>query len=351
MPVKTLSKHLDVTAEINAVIDYVRLKWTPIENLDILVNQLQVRAFHDWRSFFDPSIGGMAGTLSGLHGQRKELLAKAYTGIALETAIVMDKPAQLIMHLLTQALALKDAARKLDGEWNFENASAATCRSARLRHPTLGYAVPKGWQAAGQGYDPNVHMAEYDNKADADLFQGTDLEAPRTQPLHQMISLPQVAHNEIEHRKKPANTLVSSIYSHFLGVREYLNTVQLVSAIESLTDWNAKGLVTHLDLATEHPMLNVMLKLMPQAQDLDFDAAVAQATQRALEFERMSDEQKAQRRESLVAQTREIVRAAQSPTAQEKAEQQAHERTVHRLLIEAYGTNGPDPKNDYGLTL
>lgn len=351
MPVKTLSKQLDVTDEIHAVIDFVRQKWTPIENLDVLVNQLQVRAFHDWRSFFDPSAADMAVTLSGLHRQREEALAKAYTGIALQTAISLDKPTQLVKHLLTQALALREPARKLDGEWHFENASTAACRGARLRHPTLGNATPKGWREVGQGYDPKEGMAAYDNKADADLFQGTDLEAPRTQPLHQMISLPQVAHNEVEHRKRPANTLIASIYSHFLGVREYLNTVQLTSAIESLTDWRAEGLVKHLDLSTEHPMLGVMLKLMPETQDKDFDVAVAEATQAAAEFERMSDEQKAQRRESLVEQTREMLRAMQSPTAQEKAEQQAHERKIHQLLIEAYGTNGADPKNECGLTL
>jgi hypothetical protein len=327
-----------VSTEVRAVSDFVRLKWSPIENLETLVSELQVRAFHDWRSFFDPSLAGFSSTLSALRGKREEILAQDFSGVQLEVAIQMDQPAKIIQHLIGSALTLKDNTRLLDGKWSFERSSASVSKGARLRHPGLSHALPLAWsdQAAA---DRDSSLDSYDVEAEAALFEGTDLEAARTFPFHQAISYRHVLHNLEESGKKPADTLISSIYSHFLGVREYLNTAELVSSIEDMTDWQAPGLVLAGDFHASTPLLAVMLQLAPAEEAAhDLDATVASVIKARDEYASLHDEEKAHRREKVLAETREMMRAMTNPTDKEKAEEQAENQKIHDLLVRAFGS-------------
>lgn len=339
---KPLQKDLDVQAEVRAVVDFVQQKWTPIDSLGTLVSELQEKAFSDWRATFDALDGSFSATISGLVQKRDAALADQYDGTELSVAIDLDRPRRLLIHLLGSAMELQEPAMNIDGPWNFERSANAAYKGASLRHPGLSEAQPLGWRELRLGYARHDGMVEYDLKADADLFKGTDLDAPRTQPFHQMISLPQAMYNDVENRKRPASTLVSAIYSHFLGIRQYLNTAEMISSIEKLADWEVDGPVQGVQFTSQQPLVNVMLKLLPEQNVADFRAAVAAEVKSIAEYEALTDQEKASRRTELSNSLKAMLN---SPSVEDIKQDQLHKTLVRKLLVDAYGTRERDPQN------
>lgn len=288
---KDLTPQFDLDAEIKAVAKFIAQKWTPIENLEVLVREVQQTAFRigsTWIEQYDT--GSLAYDLGTARAEKLGLtLSPAEAGLV----DVYDAPCAFMTAVFMAMRKLREAGLNYFKVWDYSRQASAVYSAVADRFPGLPVARPHGWDALAENYCDFDGQEEYNPREDRALFEGGYVAESGSPAFTSAVALPYVMYSEKCQSRKASHELVAAIFSHFLGIREYLNSQAFMEALKALDLENLPGPVFTLDgLALENPFLQVILQAM---RELPTEEEYRKAVQNRLDFELLSDEEKAAR--------------------------------------------------------
>lgn len=284
-----LAPECDREAEIQAVTKFIAQKWTPIENLEGLVREVQQTAYRigsTWIEQYDT--GSLAYDLS--HA-RAEKLGLTLPPVEAGLVGLYDAQCAFMNAVFMSMSKLREAGLSYHKQWDYSRQASAVYSSVSSRFSGLPGARPHGWDALAENYSDFDGQEEYNPREDRALFEGVRNAEWQSMGFTSAVALPYVMYSEKCQSSKASRELVAAIFSHFLGIREYLNTQAFMEALKALDVESQPGPVFTLDgLAIENPFLQVVLQTM---RDVPTEEEYRNAVQGRLNFELLSDEEKA----------------------------------------------------------
>lgn len=310
---KTLTPDINVDEEVKAVAAFIAQKWTPIENLEQLVREIQQTAFRIGATWIDQYDTGSAA--HDLGEARAEKLKERLSEAEAHSVEFHDAYCWFFTTIWWAARRLREMGLNLHSKWDFERRVSAVHASVASRFPGLVTARPHGWDALAKDYTDFDGQEEYRPGPDRDLFQGHDSGGQSS--FTYQVALPYVMYSEFCQGRKASSELVGAIFSHFLGIREYLNTQAFIQALKDLDLVNKPGPVFTMEgVVVENRFLKVILDA---SDGPPFEEEYRRCVAGHLRFEAMSEEGKRQLQAHNQARIAELMASLRtSPTADDE---------------------------------
>lgn len=287
---------MDMDSEVTAIVDFINHKWSPIPDLEKLVTKVRDQALYDGRAWF--AEGEFSVSLIGLGTKRLELVESVLDNPEKKNlAFFYDNVRNALEQFRQSAKTMHAAALTLDVDDNrkhFEQYTKPLFNQLRKEFPGFSKSKPLGWAEFAKNYTDYAGQQEYRAEPDRELYQGVDPEG-RSWHLVEKLALPYLMYDDKCQGNSPTYMLVSSIYSHFLGVNEFINTKNLIKAVKKNLQLNEPGLSFDLRIKpkTGNSHLDILVaKMQPLPTRQDFFKSLNSRR----EFEALSEEEKAERK-------------------------------------------------------
>ncbi|HDR9105969.1 TPA: hypothetical protein QDB04_002825 [Burkholderia vietnamiensis] len=320
---KKLAADINLDEEVTLLAEFISQRWTPIAGLQTMFTEIRDAALHAGRGWLESH--GIWEKTRDMEKARQELLMQAMgpkTGDAVE---YYDALCTLLDSIGSSATGLRDAGRALDGAWDYERRVKAVLAALTPRYPDLAGARPLGWESMEKGYRDFDGMAEYDPSVDHELFKGTLVEGHGAPDFVGRIALPYVMYDEMCQGRKACYVLVGAVYSHFLGIVEFLNTHRVIEDLASaFPQLREPVMLYERKVTTANPFLKVAIELArPAPKKEEFEQSLANK----VAFEALSDEEKAQKKadnSKRILQLLDALKSGSPAEDQKYAEEKQH---------------------------
>lgn len=328
---KELNPEVNIDYEIDAIVDFVGLKWTPIDNLKEIVTAIKDKATHDARALFDTyDVFEYAHPLIEARRNKLEQVSNS------KSAYLYDHTCHLLNEIIIHSSKVRDGALNIDGNWYFENKTKPIVKGLIKQYPELSKIKPNGWNAFIKNYSDFDGQEEYDPEEDRNLFRGVNTESACAADLPGRLALPYVAYDDRCQGRKPSEVLIGSIYAQFIRIMEYKNSLGVCNALEALGLPNTDSLVFELNIKTDNPLLKVIMALAsePYTED-DYLESLAETAK----FEALPEEErrriKAERAEEISQMLSDMLKTDVS--SKPDLEELNQNNKVKELLIQEFG--------------
>jgi hypothetical protein len=336
---KALAKDLNLDDEHMAIFTFVTERWGDISGLGSMIQYLRKQAFHDARACFDPyKINAAARSMGELRVNALNLAFEG--GIKPNLAQYYDHLYQLSSSITLNGFELADAGLELNGELDYTLKMRLLEKHIYTHMPGLKTTRPHGWAALRKGYEEGDGIREYDISPDLELFNGSDTRKGTSSNFVERMGLPFLMYDEVAQGRTAPHVLIGAVYSHFFRIREFLNTLELITALEQVSDWNAPRLTTNETLVSNNPLLDAFVKLMGDVNgEEEFLAAVSAKDA----FDARPEEEKlAIRKENAGGILKALERLKQdTPSEDIDKEEKEHDRFA-KVLADVFSEAKPD---------
>lgn len=330
---------LNFDQELKHLVDYIKLKWEPLADIEAIFKLAAAAALVDARAWFDKHTIWEA--IMAVVEAREEALA---AGTGMRFAYHYDGPC----HCLSQARHALDhvhaAALQLEHTpWDYSRQVSRLTSRIKAEYPQLANARPLGWALLANGYEDFDGQEEYCKtqvRHDQALFQGLDAQGTLSPDFVYRTALPYVMYDEVCQCHAAPEVLVGAVYSYMMGLREHQNTREIVGALQHLAVYlpTPSAPAVGVLLSSWHPILAALLKIQEQPAPTreEYEKAVAQAAA----FNALSPEERAARCQENEARAdawlKELLSEKRDP-AKENAEREkeAARRTQIQALFRA----------------
>jgi hypothetical protein len=341
--VKELTKDVNLDDEHMAIFTFVTERWGGILGLGSMIKHIKKQAFHDARACFDPyKINTAARSMGEL---RVNALNLALEGkIKPSLAHYYDHLCQLTSSITLNSFQLEVAGIEINGDLDYTSKMRVLEKLMYTNMPGLKTTRPHGWAALRKGYEEGDGIREFDTTPDMELFKGSDTRKGTSSNFVERMGLPYLMYDEVAQGRTAPHVLIGAIYSHFFRIREFLNTHDLISALEQVSDWNAPRLTFNEALASTNPLLNAFVKLMVDVQgEKEFLAAVAAKEA----FDAKPEEEKLAIRKGNVGGILQVLDRLKKENTQEDIDKEEQERARFAgVLADVFAEVTPDPRYD-----
>lgn len=333
---RKLEETICLDDEVNAIAAYIRLKWSPLDNLEQLVQDVRVAAEHAARAFFDEH--AVWEVTVAADDAREAMLTKQY-GDGRPTLCYYDAGCQLINNIRDGLHNVRAAALEIDGAWDYERSVDKVLFALQSKYPDLIGSRPIGWDRLEAGYNDFDGQEEFDGRGDQALFQGTKVESVGSGDFVIRTALPYVMYDEKCQGRKAHYVLVGAIFSQFLLITEHLNTHKACRDLEAVVSTLPQEHVFELAIEPQTPVLKTLIKQgKPYATRLEYEEAVAQVAV----YDALSDAEKAFKRTESEASMAAFMDELTKPSARKSYKEHQAEKDltiepIKVLLKEALG--------------
>lgn len=244
---------LNLDEELTAIADFLRLTWTQIDNLESVLARIRAAALRAGRLWIDDTM--MGNHARGLVKRRKNCLeAQGVSDLASHS---FDALTHYLEAWWLKATFLRQTAVDLDGQWNYSASVTALLAELRGEFPLIEKAQPLGYADSVKAYRAGVH-GDTDAGPDYEQFTGTKVEGVLSGDFVERTYLPSVTFWTVTQAYTPDEILVGAVFSHFLLLKGYLNSVEICKAIDILVPSIDGPIVFELDVSTDCPLLNAL---------------------------------------------------------------------------------------------
>lgn len=332
---KDLTAAINLNEEVAHLAEFIRQKWTPIDNLEALFTEIRDAALHAARGWFDAHT--VWERVTDWQDARAALLQGTLTLGADTHVDLYDAICTLLYDISRELRDVREAALALDGDWDFERRVRAIELRLSSRYPDLAGARPLGWAELALGYCDCDGQAEYDPRPDRELFQGSRVDGPSA-GFTSRVALPYVMYDHTCQSQKAPSVLVGAVFAHFLGIAEYLNTQALIHNLAAaLPDLQTPDMLferNEQNLKAHHPVLTVLLQL---ARPCKTKASFEEHLVISAQYAALSEEEKAKlQADNHDAIAKLIARLKSRPSTEEVQERTAAKQHRIVLLKEAF---------------
>lgn len=336
---KALTKDVNLDDEQMAIFAFVTERWGGITGLSSMIQHLRRQAFHDARACFDPyKINRAARSMGELRVNALNLAFEG--GIKPDLAHYYDHLYQLSSSITINSFQLEDAGIEINGDLDYTSKIRVLEKLMYTNMPELKTTRPHGWVALRKGYEEGDGIREYDPSPDLELFKGSDTRKGTSSNFVERMGLPYLMYDEVAQGRTAPHVLIGAIYSHFFRVREFLNTHELISALEQVSDWNAPRLTINEALVSTNPLLNAFVKVIGDVNgEEEFLAAVAAKEA----FDARPEEEKLAIRKGNAGGILKVLERLKQKTTPEDIDKEESERArFTKVLAEAFSGVKPD---------
>lgn len=307
LDLKEITVDMDMDAEVTAIVDFISQKWSPIPDLEKLITKVRDQALFDGRGWFNESEFTLR--LMDLSDQRVKMLEEIIDDPEQKSQVFLyDNVRSAIDQMRTSAKVMREAGLTLDVDVQdkyFEQYTKPLAKEIHNKFPGFSRSKPLGWAESAKNYTDYAGQEEYRAEADRDLFQGVDSKG-RSWHLVEKLALPYLLYDDKCQGRSPTYMMVSSVYSHFLGIREFINTKEMITAVEKLLPFHEPrisfGLVVSTD--TGNSLVDILVgRLKPFPTKKESDQSLLQQR----EFSALSEEAQAERKRINSVRVKEMI--------------------------------------------
>lgn len=330
---KPFHTDLSITEEIQAVADFLALKWEPVDNLTGIVQSVQKAAFHDGRAAIDGAEVG--GFISDIMRRRADMLQGMMENpVEKMFATMFDGPTQVLIAFSTHARQLAEVGLNVDEKWSYERQVRAAQIRVERNFPGLSTALPAGWQEFKDKVKEGKENIDYSLAEDKLAFAGSMLETCRSLSLVEQLALHNLQYGDEGQGRTPQYALISAIYSHFSNIQLKLISHELMSAIDRMTDWDIPEHCFRIPELKESD--NIFAKLLiSKVGEARQESEFRQAVESKLEFDAKPEEE----RNAIQQANRERMKSEMTPTYWKAMDEQIEREKASSLeeLRQAFG--------------
>lgn len=304
---KQITVDMDMDAEVAAIVDFLNHKWSAIPDLEEIVTRLRDQALYDSRAWFNK--GTFTTRMIDLAEDRLKLVEAVLDDPDEKSMVFMYDNVRSALEMIRRPVeVMAEAALSLDVDNQkkyFEDYTRPIAKKLAKEFPRYAKSKPLGWAEFAKGYQEFAGQAEYDAKPDHELYQGVD---PKGYSWHlvEKLALPYLMYDDKCQGRSPTYMLVSSIYSHFLSVSEFINTQKLIAAVEGYLPFDEPGLLLGLELKAETGNAHLDI-LVSKAGPLPSKDELDKNLQAKREFAALSAEEQAERRAANALRMKEMM--------------------------------------------
>lgn len=258
---KTLTADINLDEEVGHLAEFIRLKWTPIADIEPVLREIRAAAFQAARAWFDHDVLDVEA--SKLEDARAAMLKRELDLTNDSSVAYYDALCTLLGSISLQARNLREAAEALDGDWNFGARVGKLHAHLADKYPSLLGARPLGWcdDALSDDDDRALQKREH---AECAKFNCAAVSSTMSPEFPIRAALSSVMFEEKSRGRKAASSLVGAAFAHFLGIAKYLNTVKLVSDLSAaLPQLEEPVVLFERTCLTTNPLLKAAFELAP----------------------------------------------------------------------------------------
>lgn len=331
-----LTADINLDEEVTHLADFIRQKWSPIDNLEALIADIRDEAFQAARGWFIEF--DLWEMVTDLADSRAELLRNSVTLDVQLSLNLYDAYCCLLNDFSRNLPEVRKAAYQLDGDWDFSTRVSRLVRTLQRKFPDLNGARPLGWDALANGYSDFDGQEEYDPTPDAELFKGVRITGAHTPSFPSQVALPYVMYDEKCQGRKASHVLVGAVFTQFLGIQEFLNTLKVKEALQAevfLAELARPEMLYHSNFVSENPILKVLLQL---AKPSPTEAAFQDALGHYRAYAALSDAEKAAREAAKAERIREIIQRLRDQRGLDGQYEEAKKRNL-KLLRDVFSVS------------
>lgn len=265
---KPLTLDVDLAEEVQAIADYLALKWAPRDDLIKLVLAIRDRAMVDARGWIDHY--ELSHEAHELEKKREALLESR--GFASD-ARYYDAYCVFLDRISFLDRVLRDIGLTLDGPFSFESRVKRLSWGLNETFKGLTRYLPLGWEESLSQNEDDLCEA-YSSKADKELFAGTDAQGVMSGTFPWKVALSTIRKGE-SNGLAPWVELVGAVYGHFLCIAEFLNTRRAVEALKTALPYDAPEMQFALPEQFANPFLQTLKVWQgPTPSELSYQGSV-----------------------------------------------------------------------------
>lgn len=287
---KTLTADINLDEEVGHLAEFIRLKWSPISDIEPVLTKIRDAALETARGWFDDhTLNVEAGKLE----DARAAMLKRELDLANDSSVAYyDALCTLLGSVSLDARNLREAAEALDGDWNFGTRVGKLHAHLADQYPSLVGARPLGW-CDDELSDADERALQKREHADCAKFNGAAVRSTLAPEFPIRAALSSVMFEEKSRGRKATSSLVGAAFAHFLGIAKFLNTVKLVNDLPAaLPQLEEPVVLFERTYSTANPVLKAAFELAPAGPT---KAAYEECVAHQAQFETLSTEEQAER--------------------------------------------------------
>lgn len=224
---KKLDGQINLQKEFEALFEFVELRWVTKQGLRELLEKVWSKGLELYADTAESEyrVSNKIMKLSDSDSEDKYInssLTEAEESVASRSHPYI---------IFSRALFILSFSKQPDGlrYYDIEN----IMKGLLAEYPECKQAKPKGWAAFKKNYTDYAGMDEYNEKADKDVFNGTDIE-PNDRSFVLKISLPQVMYDEVCQGNKSIVVLMMAVVDHARKCISHNNALNFLKDLEKV---------------------------------------------------------------------------------------------------------------------
>lgn len=292
---------IDVQNEIERVAEYINKTWQGVDYKNAKEIATMTHAFINKNAkwWFDDGY-----TNSAFYGVLEDRIKNMD-----EIQRYHDYPYAKLNGMLMASLSMKRAVIDMYDHWNFTD-KANQLHKEVSSQIDLSQAKPNGYDELVENYEDFDGYDQFDEEAQSREFKGHGFGITGSRSIVHLLAAHDVAYSKFGQGLSVDRSLVSAVFTHFLSVNEYNNSVEMANEIEALHIPDAKPYFGTFDFSFRHPMLIAMDSLSP------VEATTVESYEKSVNhkqaYEAMTDEEKAEAEKRKLEKAKQIINQVKS---------------------------------------
>lgn len=227
---KKLDGQINLQKEFEALFEFVELRWVTKQGLRELLEKVWSKGLELYADTAESEyrVSNKIMKLSDSDSEDKYInssLTEAEESVASRSHPYIIFSRALFVLSCSGVLKQPDGLRYCDIE--------CIMKGLLAEYPECKQAKPKGWAAFKKNYTDYAGMDEYNEEADKEVFNGTDIE-PDDRSFVLKISLPQVTYDEVCQGNKAIVVLMMAVADHARKCISHNNALNLLKDLEKV---------------------------------------------------------------------------------------------------------------------
>lgn len=228
---KKLDGKINLNEEFSSLVDFLELRWETVPSLRALLHKAWDKGLEIFSDSFESGhvlsnkIVNMAEDKSSIN---VEALSQSEKDVVsrYHPCVIFNKGAFFAIHkkIVNQTL-------------NIDYSYIEKALNVILKdYPECKKVKPFGWSAFKKSYTDFAGMNEYNEKADREVFNGTDVE-PHERSFVLKVSLPQIMYDEVCQGNSRIMVLMVAVLEHARKCLSYNNMLDFLSEIKKVEEY------------------------------------------------------------------------------------------------------------------
>lgn len=227
---KQLGGLINLDEEFSSLVSFVQQKWLFVDNIENLMREAWVIGLNLYKSKSESNYS-VSNKICDMGGNEEKYICSSLAGIEKTVALRYHPYKVFSKNLLVSGMRtfLKEPE---ESYYDLEKKLKLIIK----KYPESKKMKPVGWNKLKKVYEEYMGMNEYDAKADANLFTGTNID-PHGRSFMLRISLPQVMYDELEQGNNRIIVLLMSVIDHAAKCMKHNNAQDFLNDIERIENY------------------------------------------------------------------------------------------------------------------